>query len=158
MSRVEKDDLPLYISPELSSSLQAAGTHSPWAFLEPISDWLGAPRKDFWRLYLCNISSVQFSRSVMSSSLWPHGLQHTRPPCPSPTPRACSDFMTIESVMPSNHLILCHPLLLRPSIFPSIRVFSNESALRIRWPKYWSFSFNTSPSSEHSGLISFRMD
>ena len=65
---------------------------------------------------------------------------------------------SIESVMPSNHLILCHPLLLLPSIFPSIRVFSNESALRIRWPKYWSFSFNISPSNEHSGLISFRMD
>ena len=65
--------------------------------------------------------------------------------------------MSIESVMPSNHLILCHPLLL-PSIFPSIRVFSNESALHIRWPKYWSFSFNISPSNEHSGLISFRMD
>ena len=65
--------------------------------------------------------------------------------------------MSIESVMPSNHLILCHPLLL-PSIFPSIRVFSNESALRIRWPKYWSFSFNISPSNEHAGLISFRMD
>ena len=67
-------------------------------------------------------------------------------------------LMSIESVMPSNHLILCHPLLLLPSIFPSIKVFSNESALRIRWPKYWSFSFNISPSSEYSGLISFRMD
>ena len=66
--------------------------------------------------------------------------------------------MSIESVMPSNHLILCHPLFLLPSIFPSIRVFSNESALRIRWPKYWSFSFNISPSNEHPGLISFRMD
>ena len=66
--------------------------------------------------------------------------------------------MSIESVMPSNHLILCHPLPLLPSIFPSIRVFSNESALRIRWPKYWSFSFNISPSNEHPGLISFRMD
>ena len=66
-------------------------------------------------------------------------------------------LMSIESVMPSNHLILCHPLL-PPSIFPRIRVFSNQSVLRIRWPKYWSFSFNTSPSSEHSGLISFRMD
>ena len=65
---------------------------------------------------------------------------------------------SIESVMPSSHLILCHPLLLLPSIFPSIRVFSNESALRIRWPKYWSFSFNISPSNEHPGLISFRMD
>ena len=66
--------------------------------------------------------------------------------------------MSIESVMPSNHLILCHPLLLSPSIFPSIRVFSNESALHIRWPKYWSFSFSISPFNEHSGPISFRMD
>ena len=66
--------------------------------------------------------------------------------------------MSIESMMPSNHLILCRSLLLLPSIFPSIRVFSNESALRIRWPKYWSFSFNISPSNEHPGLISFRMD
>ena len=67
-------------------------------------------------------------------------------------------LISIELVMPSNHLILCHPLLPLPSIFPSIRVLSNESALRIRWPKYWSFSFNISPSSEHSGMISFRMD
>ena len=67
-------------------------------------------------------------------------------------------LMSIESVLPSNHLILCHPLLLPPSIFPSIRVFSNESALHTRWPKYWSFSFNVSPSNEHSGLISFRND
>ena len=67
-------------------------------------------------------------------------------------------LMSFESVMPSNNLILCHPLLLLPSIFPSIRVFSNESALCIRWPKYWSFSFNISPSNEYSGLISFRMD
>ena len=66
--------------------------------------------------------------------------------------------MSIELVMPSNHLILCRPLLLLPSVFPSIRVFSNESALHIRWPKYWSFSFNISPTSEHPGLISFRMD
>ena len=66
--------------------------------------------------------------------------------------------MSIESVMPSNHLILCRPLLLLPSIFPSIRVFSNESALRIRWPKYWSFSFSMSPSNEYSGLIAFRID
>ena len=67
-------------------------------------------------------------------------------------------LMSIKSVMPSNHLILCRPLLLLPSIFPSIRAFSNESVLSIRWPNYWSFSFNTSPSNEHSGLISFRMD
>ena len=72
--------------------------------------------------------------------------------------RSLPKLMFIESVMPSNHLILCHPLLLLPSIFPSIRVFSDESALRIRWPKYWSFSFNISPSNEHPGLMSFRMD
>ena len=67
-------------------------------------------------------------------------------------------LMSIESVVPSNHLILCYPLLLLPSVFPSIRVFSNESLLRIRWPKYWNFSFSISPSNEHPGLISFRMD
>ena len=67
-------------------------------------------------------------------------------------------LMSVESVKPSNHLIFCHPLCLPPSIFPSIRVFSNESVICIRWPKYWSFSFNISPSSEYSGLISFRMD
>ena len=72
--------------------------------------------------------------------------------------RSFLKLMSIESVMPSNHLIFCHPLLLLPSIFPSIRVFFNESVLHIRWPKYWSFSFNISPSNEHSGLISFRMD
>ena len=93
----------------------------------------------------------------MSDSLRPHRLQHARPPCLSPTPGVHSNS-SIELVMPSNHLILCRPLLLPPSIFPSIRVFSNESALRIRWPKYWSFSFNISPSNEYSGLISFRMD
>ena len=72
--------------------------------------------------------------------------------------RSSLKLMSFESVMPSSHLILCHPLLLLPSIFPSIRVFSSESVLRIRWPKYWSFSFNISPSNEYSGLISFRMD
>ena len=72
--------------------------------------------------------------------------------------RSSLKLMPTESVMPSNHLIFCQPLLLLPSIFPSIRDFSNESALRIRWPKYWSFSFNISPSNEHPGLISFRMD
>ena len=91
----------------------------------------------------------------MSDSLRPYGLQHARLPCSSPT----SWFaQTIESVMPSNHLILCCPLLLFPSIFPSIRVFSNESVICIRWPKYWSFSFSINSSNEYSGLISFRMD
>ena len=82
-------------------------------------------------------SSVQFSRSVVSDSLQPHVSQHARPPCPSPTPRVHSDSTSIESVMPSSHLILCRPLFLLPPIPPSIRVFSNESTLRMRWPKYW---------------------
>ena len=92
----------------------------------------------------------------MSDSLRPHEPWHARPPCPSPTPGVHPN--PCPSVMPSNHLILCHPLLLLPSIFSSIRVFSSESTLRIRWPKDWSFSFNISPSSEHPRLISFRMD
>ena len=131
--------------------------------------------------------SVQFSHSVMSDSLRPHELQQARPPCPSPTISSVQSLshvrlfaspwiaagqaslsitnsqsppklMSIKSVMPSSHLILCRPLLLLPPIPPSIRIFSNESTLHIRWPKYWSFSFNISPSKEHTGLISFRMD
>ena len=98
-----------------------------------------------------------FSSAQSCPTLQPRGLQHSRPPCPSPTPRVYS-IMSIQLVMPSNHLILCRPLLLLPSIFPSIRLFSNESVLRIRCPKYWSFSFSISPSNEHPGLISFRMD
>ena len=94
----------------------------------------------------------------MSDSSPPHRVQHARLPCPSPSPRVCSNSRPIELMMPSNHLILCHPLLLLPSIFPSIRVFSNELALCIRRPKHWSFSFSISPSSEYSGLVSFRID
>ena len=90
----------------------------------------------------------------MSDSLQPHGLQHPRLPCPSLSPGAVK-LMSIESMMPFNHLVLCCPLLLLPSVFPSIRVFSNESALRIRWPKYWSFNFSIIPSNEYLGLISF---
>ena len=93
----------------------------------------------------------------MSDSLQRHELQHSRPPCPLPTPGLHSNSHPL-SVMPSNHLILCRLLLLSPSIFPSIRVFSSQSVLRIRWPKYWSFSFSIGPSYEYSGLISFRMD
>ena len=93
----------------------------------------------------------------MSNSLQPHESQHARPPCPSPTPGIHSN-RSIESVMPSSHLILCRPLLLLPPIPSSIRVFSNESTLLMRWPKYWSFSLSISPSNEHPGLISFRMD
>ena len=100
---------------------------------------------------------MAFSLSVLSDSLQTHGLQHAWLPCPPLSPSLLT-LKFIESVMPSNHLILCCLLLLLPSIFPSIRVFSNESALHIRWPKDWSFSFSISPSSEYSGLISFRMN
>ena len=102
--------------------------------------------------------SVQFSSSVVSDCLGPHVLQHARPLCPSPTLRSLLKLMSTELVMTFNHLILCHPLLLLPSIFPSIRVISNESILHIMWPRYWSFSFKTSLSNAYSGLISFRMD
>ena len=98
---------------------------------------------------------VQFSHSVVSDSLQPHAHQAS---LSITNPQSLLKLMCIKLVMPSNHLILCHPLLLPPSIFPSIRVFSNESILCIRWPKYWSFSFSISPSNEYSGLISFRMD
>ena len=97
----------------------------------------------------------QFCCSVMSNSLQPHELQHTRLPCPSPTPRVWSNSHS-SSKMPSSHLILRGSLLLPSSVFPSIRIFSNESVLCIRWPNYWSFSFNISPSNKYSGLISFR--
>ena len=105
-------------------------------------------------------NSLQFSSVAQSCPTLcdPRELQHARPPPPSPPPGVHSDSQSIESVMPSSHLILCHPPFLPPSILPRIRVFSNESVLRIRWPKDWSFSFNISPSNEHSGLISFRMD
>ena len=98
-----------------------------------------------------------FSLSVMSDYLWPHGMQQTRLPLSFTISWSLLKLMSIELLMPFNHLILYHPLLL-PSIFPSIRVFSSELALCISWPKYWSFSFNSSPSSEYSGLISFRID
>ena len=102
-------------------------------------------------------SSVQFSRSVMSDSLRPHRPQNARPPCPSPNlslPRLTSN----ELVMPSNHLILCHALLLPPSMFPSNRAFSKELSLCIRWPKFWSTGFSISSSNEYSGLVFFRID
>ena len=101
--------------------------------------------------------SVQFSHSVMSDSAtpWTAARQASLSITNS---QSLLKLMPIESVMPSNHFILCHPLILLPSIFPSIRVFPNESVLHIRWPKYWSFSFSISPSNEYSGLISFRID
>ena len=104
-------------------------------------------------------ASVQFSSVAQSCPTLCDLMNHSMPVLP--VHHQLSQFtqlMSIESVMPSNHLIFCRPLLLLPSIFPSIRVFSNESTLCIRWPKYWNFSFSTSPSNEHPGLISFRMD
>ena len=99
----------------------------------------------------------QFSPSVMSGSVTPWTAVH-HVSLSIANSQSSLRLMSVESVMPSNHLILCCPLLLSPSIFPSIRVFSNESVLCIRWPKYWSFSFSISPSNEYSGMVSFRMD
>ena len=115
----------------------------------PFPAFLGPPT--FLGSWSLQFSSVQFISSVLSNSLWPHESQHTRPPCPSPTPGVHSNSCPLSR--------WCHPaLLLLPPIPPSIRVFSNVSTLRIRWPKFWSFSFSISPSNEHPGLISFRMD
>ena len=103
------------------------------------------------------LSSVQFSRSVMSDAFWHHESQHARPPYTSPTPRVYSNYAHQfgDAIQPS---ILFRPLLLLPPTPPSIRIISSESTLCMRWPKYWSFSFSISPSNEHPGLISFRMD
>ena len=101
-------------------------------------------------MHVARLSHVQ-----LFATLWTATCQA---PLPFTISQGLLKFMSIKSVMLSNHLILCHPLLLFPSIFPSIRVFSNESALHIRWPKYWSFRFSISLSNEHSGLISFRVD
>ena len=104
------------------------------------------------------VSLIQFSRSVMSDSCNPMNLTQHQASLSITNFRSLLKLMPIESVMPSNHLILCRPPLLLSPIPPSIKVFSNESTLRMRWPKYWSFSFNISPFNEHPGLISFRMD
>ena len=117
--------------------------------------WASVREKDKWGLKM-NVVAVQ-SLSCVQLFATPLGLQQAVL-LPVTISWSLLRLMSIESVMPSNHLILCHPLLLPPSIFPSIRVFSNEEALGIRWPKYWSFRFSISPSSEYSGLISFRID
>ena len=128
--------------------------------LHPIRE-LGQDQSGFGVLWLRHLGSVQFSSVQLLSCVrlfatpWTSARQDTLSITNS---QNLLKLMFIASVKASNHLILCYPLLLLPSIFPSIRVFSDESALRIRWPKYWSFSFSISPSSEHSGLISFRMD
>ena len=146
-------------------SLLASGSQSlSWLF-SYFSDVLVIGRSFAWWLvavimHLKLLGEYSAFSSVAQScpTLWPHGLQHTRLPCPSPTPRACSNSQSIQSVMSSNYFTFCRPLLLPPSVFLTIRVLSSESVLCIRWPKYWSFSFSTSPSNEYSGLISFRMD
>ena len=120
-------------------------------------------KKDFarvikWKVLKWWDSSVQFSCSVVSRSVWFAWTVARQVSLSITNSQSLLKLMSIESVMPFNHLILCHPLLLPPSIFPSIRVFPNEWVLLIRWQKYWSFSFSISPSNEYSGLISFRMD
>ena len=108
-----------------------------------------------WRFSQVSLLGVASVHSlIVSDFLWLHGLQHARLPWPSPSPGICSVSCPLSWWCYPTHLILCHFLLLLPSIFPSIRVFSNESALPTRWPKYWSFSFNISPFTEYSGLFS----
>ena len=115
----------------------------------------GMDKKDVVHIYSGIFSLVQLlSRVQLFATPWIAAHQASLSITSS---RSLPKLMSIESVMPSNHLIVCHPLLLLPPIFPNIRIFSNESDLRIRWPKYWSFSFNISPSNEHPGLTSFRI-
>ena len=119
-------------------------------------NWFLQLNFSFSRMLCLSVTSVQsLSRVRLFATRWTAARQASLSITNSRSP---PKPMSIESLMPSSHLILCHPLLLLPSIFPSIRVFSNESSLRIRWPKYCSFHFNISPSNEHPGLISFRMD
>ena len=138
----------------ISAQSQPACRESPERGL-----WNGISYWKQWGVCLIFLRpSVQFSHAVMSNSLWPHGLQHARLPCPSPTPEVYSNSCPLSQ--------WCHPTISSSAIpfssclqsFSSIRVFSNESVLRIKWPEYWSFSFSISPSNEHSGLISFRID
>ena len=110
----------------------------------------------YWICYNIQFNSVQLLSSVRLFVT--PGTAACQASLSIANSRSLPKLLSIESVMPSNYFILCQPLLLLPSIFPSIRIFSNESAFRMRWPKYWSFSFNISPSNEHPGLISFRMD
>ena len=142
------------------SQVQPFGT--PWTVTYQAPLPMGFSRQEYWSgvplpspQRRTQFSSVQFLSRVQLFAT--HESQHTRPPCPSPTPSLLK-LMSIESVTPSIYLILCRPLLLLSSIFPIIRVFSNESRLHIRYPKYWSFSFSISPSNENSGLVCFRID
>ena len=148
---------------------EAGKLQSMWHKETDKTEWLSTHTEDIWghrvssQKFHCEKglselvesleASVQFSCSVVSDSLWPHGLQHASLPYPSPTPRACSNSCPSSSIF-----ILCHSLPFLPSIFSTIRVFSHESVLRIRWPEYWSYSLSISPSNEYSELISFRID
>ena len=143
---------PPWASPQLSQ-------YAPLPFLSPFFVLLRPCRTPQFPLSPSPsaspfLSSVQFSRSVMSDFATPWTAAH-QASLSITSSQTLLKLMSIESVMPSNHLILCRPLLLPPSIFPSIRVFSNESVLHIMWPKYWSFSFSISPANEYSGLIPF---
>ena len=132
------------MTPKMSASFQ-----TPLSL--PLASDTQQASNELWGLLLL------FSHVVVSDSLQPHGLQHAGFPVLTIS-WSLLRLTPIESMMPSNHLILCHIPSFLPSIFPSIRIFSNKSALSIRWPKYWSFSFSISPSNEYSGLNSFRMD
>ena len=142
------------LSPKLSQvnskTLQCSGPGSQSC----IQNWLSILRSP----QDPSLLSLQFSHSVVSNSLRPHGTAAHRASLSITNSQSFFKLMFIKSVVPPNYLILCRSLLLLLSIFPSIRVFANESVLRIRWPKYWSFSFSISPSNEYSGLISFRID
>ena len=144
----------------------AVGLHRAWgATLSPWGPpplWAGlqvqsATKRGNWQS-LAHPLSYLFSLSVVSKSLRPHGLQPARPPCPSPSPWVCSNSHPQLNQWCHLTISSCRLLLLLPSISPSLRIFSNMSALRNRWPNYWSFNFSMSPSNEHSGLISFRID
>ena len=153
-------DLVCYLNVGTSTSVHGMSTSSHWLqhsyFLFTIFCFLWTSFSI--RLFNSLIhASVQFSPSVMSDSATPWTTAHQASRSITNS-QSLLKLMSIKLVMPSNHLILCHPLLLPPSIFPSIRVSSNESVLHIRWPEYWSFSFSISPSNEYSGLISVRMN
>ena len=132
--------------------------NSPFVYLNLLPTLISCCLSYYWNeeLIMCRykFSSVQFSCSVVSDSLWPHELQHVRLPCPSPTPGVYPNSCPFSRWC---HLTIlsCHPLFLLPSILPNIRVFSNKSTLHIRWPKYWSFSFNISPSNFTSDISNF---
>ena len=153
-------ETPNYLKPKGNSAVSPDWEIQEWMWL-----WEGSGRKRFWLAWLGSgaipwanqCGQYQFSHSVVSNSLRFHGLQHARLPCLLLILGACSNSCPLSQWCHPT-ISSCHPLLLLPSIFPSIRGFSSVSALHIRWPKYWSFRLSISPSNEYSGLISFRID